>query len=87
MGLLEDTLKESRAQRLVDVERRETGVRSGGDFEGSVTGYWKRLDSSGVGIVEYKGKQYKTKNLGFTSLPSGSEVELSFAQGIYFSKY
>jgi len=87
MALLKEALKHSRAQRIIDVERRESGVRSQGDFEGSVTGHWHKLDDSGAGLVEYKGKIYKTKVLGYTSLPRGAGVELSFAQGLYFSKY
>ena len=58
-----------------------------GDFEGSVTGYWVRLDASGAGIVSYNRKEYTTKPIGFTSLPKGVEVELSHATGVYYSKF
>ena len=58
-----------------------------GDFEGSVTAYWQTLDKYGAGLVLYKGKLYPTKPIGFLSLSKGTEVELSFANGIYYSKF
>ena len=57
------------------------------DFKGSVTGYWVRLDESGAGVVSYNNKEYVTKPIGFVSIPSGLEVELSYANGVYYSKY
>ena len=61
------------------------GVR--GDFSGSVTGSWVRLEEDGTGVVRYNSKLYKTKRLGFTSIPSGTTVQLSFAGGIYYSQW
>ena len=87
MSLLNDLIQTSSAERLVQLERREKGNVIEGDFDGSVTGYWVRLDSSGAGIVSYRKKEYRTKPIGFTSLPSGVEVELSHANGIYYSKF
>lgn len=87
MSLLQSLKDRSRVQRMLQLERLEKGTVIEGDFEGSVTGYWVRLDNSGAGIVSYNKKEYTTKPIGFTSLPSGSEVELSHANGIYYSKF
>ena len=73
--------------RTLEIERRAKGVVIEGDFEGNVTGYWVRLDENAAGIVSYNQKEYKTKALGFTSLPAGTEVELSHANGVYYSKF
>ncbi len=75
------------AERLVAIERKEKGYSIEGDFEGSVTGYWVRLDESGAGIVKFNYKEYVTQAIGFVSLPRGTIVELSYADGKYFSKY
>jgi len=88
MNLLDDLMDRSRMDRIVQLERNEEN--SGqilGDFDGSVTGYWVRLDNSGAGIVSYRKKEYVTKPIGLTSLRRGSEVELSHANGIYYSKF
>ena len=83
-----ENLKEiSLANRVVDLERRASDTTIGGDFEGSVTGYWVRLGSMGEGVVSYNNKNYKTKTIGFVSIPKGTEVELSFANGVYYSKF
>ncbi len=76
------------AKRLAELEKREANMNSiPGDFDGNVTGKWKKLDDSGAGVVTYNDKEYLTQPLGFTSLPSGTEVELSHADGKYFSKF
>lgn len=80
-------LQVNNADRVVEIERREAGVKVSGDFEGNVTGYWVRLDTTGAGIVEYNGKNYIVKTVGFTSAVKGTEVELSYAQGIYYAKF
>ena len=87
MSLLRDLIDFSNSNRIVRLEKLESGMQIEGDFEGSVTGTWVKLDESGAGIVSYKKKKYTTKPIGFTSLPSGSEVELSHANGIYYSKF
>jgi len=87
MNLLNKLVDRSNAERLVQVERRERGFTIEGDFEGNVTGYWVRLGDSGSGIVSYNNKQYVTVPIGFTSLPGGTEVELSHANGVYYSKF
>jgi len=86
-ALLTSLLAKAQAMRVLQMEFLERGIVIQGDFEGSVTGYWVRLDSNGSGIVSYNKKQYVTKPIGFTSLPAGSEVELSHANGIYYSKF
>lgn len=87
MALIDDLVAISAAERVADVERREKGFLVEGDFEGSVTGYWVRLDESGAGIVKFNNKEYVTETIGFVSIPKGTAVELSFADGTYFSKY
>lgn len=87
MSLLSQLVQQSNVNRLLQLERLEKGVVIEGDFEGSVTGYWVRLEGNGAGIVSYGRKEYITKPIGFTSLPAGSEVELSHANGIYYSKF
>jgi len=87
MALIDDLKEISIAERIADVERRDKGYLIEGDFEGSVTGYWVKLDESGAGIVTFNNKQYVTETIGFVSVPKGTAVELSFADGTYFSKY
>lgn len=87
MALLDDLLQASTANRLVDLERLGSSQLIEGDFEGSVTGRWVKIDASGAGIVEYNSKKYTTEPIGFTSLPAGTAVEMSFAKGVYYSKW
>jgi hypothetical protein len=87
MALIDELKEISIAERIADVERRDKGYLIEGDFEGSVTGYWVKLDESGAGIVTFNNKQYVTETIGFVSVPKGTAVELSFADGTYFSKY
>ena len=75
------------ANRFVDLEFRASDVTIKGDFVGSVTGKWVKLGSRGEGVVSYNNKQYPTKPIGFVSIPAGTEVELSYANGIYYSKF
>lgn len=85
--LIRNAIKTNTAERVTELERREEGARAKGDFEGSVTGYWQRLDQTGVGKVLFKGKIYSVKPIGFLSVPKGTEVELSHANGIYYAKF
>ncbi len=91
VALMEDLLKRTQEEnlksRIIELERRLEGAKPSGDFTGSVTGYWKQLSPLGVGLVEHKGKVYKTRPIGFMSLPKGTEVELTFANGVYYSKF
>ena len=87
IDLLSSTLDTATTSRVIELERRAQGSSPLGDFEGSVTGYWVELDRNGVGIVEHKGKRYKTRSIGFISLPRSSEVELTYANGVYYSKF
>ena len=87
MPILNTLLALSNAERLNELERREQGTVIKGDFEGSVTGLWVKLGPSGEGIVAYNGKEYQSKPIGFTSIPKGTEVELSHANGMYYSKF
>jgi len=88
MALIDDLVSLSSLNRLDDVETREMGTSIKGDFEGSVSASWVRLDSvSGAGVVLYNDKEYFTKRLGFTSIAAGAAVELSFGNGVYYSKW
>lgn len=85
-NLIQATMESSATARVIELEKRLEGSTPPGDFEGSVTGYWEKLDGDGVGIVSYKGRMYKTKLIGFMSLTKGTEVELTYAKGVYYSK-
>ena len=87
MELLDKTIQTSRTARVIELGRRAEGARPKGDFDGSVTGYWLELTDRGVGLVTYKGKEYKTKPIGFVSVARGTEVELTHANGTYYSKF
>ena len=87
MTLLNSLIQVSNAQRIAELEMRDEGYSIKGDFDGSVVGYWVRLEQNGGGTVSYNNKHYLTKPIGFTSLPAGAEVELSHANGVYFSKF
>lgn len=87
MDLLSSLQEISISERILQLERLDNGDVIPGDFEGSVKGSWVKLDSDGTGIVAYNDKQYKTKPLGLTSIPAGSDVELTHARGVYYSKY
>lgn len=83
-----DSVKELQdSNRLYELERRADSFRIDGDFTGSVQGKWIRLDQSGAGIVRYKSKDYTVMTIGFVSLPSGTSVELSYAEGVYYAKF
>lgn len=75
----------NRLNRLTDLAEGTKQIK--GDFEGSVTGYWVKIGDSGEGVVSYNNKEYITKPIGFISIPKGTEVELSYANGIYYSKF
>lgn len=87
MSLLNTLLEANTAERLNELQDRTERVSIRGDFEGSVTGYWVRLEQNGTGTVSYNNKQYATYPIGIMSLPAGAIVELSHADGIYFSKF
>lgn len=72
---------------MAALEDRAKQAEKTGDFEGSVLAVWKRVDASGAGIVEYKGKEYKTKRQGFTSLFRDAKVQLTYVDGIYYSSW
>lgn len=84
-----DQLKEVNvAVRLEELERRirvSRGPES--DFTGTVTGYWVRLDQNAGGVVEYNGKEYISKPLGWTTIKPGTPVALTAAGGIYYSNW
>ena len=85
---MQDRLKAiSNANRLADLEFRASDTTIEGDFVGSVPGNWLRLGNNGEGVVKYNNKEYITKPIGFISIPEGTNVELSFANGIYYSKF
>lgn len=85
--MIERLLELNSANRFFDMEDRAEGFVIKGDFEGSVTGFWVRLGPMGEGIVSYNNKEYTTNPIGFVSIPKGTEVELSYANGMYYSKF
>lgn len=85
--MLARLIQQSVANRLSDLEFRATDVTIVGDFTGSVTAFWVKLGDNGEGVVSYNNKQYVTKPIGFVSAPAGTEVELSYANGVYYSKF
>lgn len=85
--ILEELKELSIANRVIDLEKRAKKNVIEGDFEGSVTGSWVGIGSNGEGIVKYNDKLYRTDPLGFVSIPQGTKVELTHANGIYYSKY
>lgn len=87
MFLLDSVLMAAQANRVADLDRLARKEIIRGDFEGSVTGKWVRLAENGAGIVAYNGKEYVTKPIGFTSIEKGHAVELSYARGVYYSKW
>lgn len=87
MALLDDVKQIQAADRVAEVERRAKNVTVEGDFDGSVSGSWIRLREDGAGVVSYNNKEYVTKPIGFTSLPAGHPVQLSHANGVYFSSW
>ncbi len=87
MSLLTSLTQISSANRIVDLEFRNSDTTIVGDFVGSVTGTWVRLGENGEGIVSYNNKNYVTVPIGFISIPKGTELELSYANGIYYSKF
>lgn len=86
-SLLNNLRETSLARRIVDLERLADNQAIEGDFAGSVTGKWVRLDQTGAGIVEYNSKNYTTKPIGFTSVAAGTAVEMTYANGVYYSKW
>lgn len=87
MSLLDNLKEASLVNRLVNLEALASKELVQGDFTGSVTGSWVKLGDLGEGIVKFNSKEYVTKPLGFTSISPGTEVELSYAKGIYYSTF
>ena len=87
MALLDDLVALADTYRVLDLERLDSSELIEGDFEGSVTGKWVKLSPTGAGIVEYNSKLYTTKPIGFTSIPKGTAVEMTYAKGVYYSKW
>ena len=85
--MISQLIELSKANRFFDIESRSDGATLKGDFEGSVTGTWIGLGPMGEGVVSYKSKQYLTKPIGFVSIPAGTEVQLSYAKGLYYSAF
>lgn len=87
MALLDSVLTTSQVNRMAELDRLSRKEIIRGDFEGSVTGSWVKLAENGAGIVTYNSKEYVTKPIGFTSIEKGHAVELSYARGVYYSKW
>lgn len=86
MSVIQDSINLFEAERLVAAEKPRNPNEIG-DFEGLVTGVWVKLASSGLGIVNYKDKKYKTVPLGAESISAGTKVQMNYSKGIYYSKW
>lgn len=82
-----DLMDMNRANRMVELEVIDRNEGIPGDFTGSVTAVWVRLDLDGTGVVKYNNKLYKTQVLGLASIPAGTYVEMSHAGGTYYSSF
>lgn len=61
---------------------------TGGNLPGgTVTATWERLGTRGEGVVNYASKEYSTVPKGFTSIPKGTEVQMSYSQGTYYTNW
>ena len=87
MSLIEVVNQQAEANRLATLENRLSGSSSNADFDGSVAANWVKLDETGLGVVEYKGKKYKCVRTGSTSLPAGKLVQLTYSNGVYFADW
>mgnify|MGYP000158392908 CR=1 FL=1 len=87
MSLLSDLQQLSASERIIQLEKLDSDETIPGDFEGSVPASWVKLAEDGTGVVSYNNKQYRTRPLGLTSIPVGANVELTHANGVYYSKY
>ena len=85
--LLQRLTQTYESNRIATISEQESKPQIQGDFEGSVTGSWKGLDTYGLGKVGFKDKEYKTKPMGFTSITRGQSVQLTFANGVYYSSW
>ena len=75
------------ANRMVELERRESPEPIKGTIEGTVAASWVELGDDGAGRVEYKDRLYVVSTVGFTSLPQGTKVQMSYGSGVYYAVY
>ena len=87
MDLIKEADDRREANRFVELERRQLGGDSMGDFSSTVLGFWVKLKDDGTGLCSYKDKTYTTRPLGRTSIRKGTPVELFFADGVYYSNW
>ena len=87
MSLLNVVLAQQATNRVVDAERRSAQKSIEGDFEGSVAAEWVRFDDDGGGVVTHEGKEYISVILGDKSIKPGTEVELTHANGVYYTNF
>ena len=85
--MLNELIEKSNLNRFADLERLESAGQLSGDFTGSVAGTWSRLDESGAAVVKHNDKEYYARRIGFTSIPAGQAVELSFGNGVYYANW
>jgi hypothetical protein len=75
------------ANRMVELERRASPEPIKGTIDGTVTGNWVKLHDDGAGRVNYKDREYVVTSIGFSSLPKGTKVQLTYANGVYYANY
>jgi hypothetical protein len=75
------------ANQTVAQEKRQADTVSMADFQGVAQGTWVKRDEDGTGVVEFKGKEYKTFPQGTKSIAAGTKVNLEYRKGIYISDW
>ena len=75
------------ANRMVELERRASRESIKGTIDGTVTANWVKLGEDGAGRVNYKDREYIVSSVGFASLPKGTKVQMTYANGVYYASY
>jgi hypothetical protein len=75
------------ANRMIELERRESPEPIQGTITGTVAASWIKLGEDGAGRVEYKDREYIVSTVGFTSLPKGTKVQMTYGGGVYYAIY
>ena len=76
------------AQRILQLEDREKYAgQPKGDWEGTSTGIWQRINADGTGEVLVNGTPYTVVTKSETSIPKGTNVQVSFSNGQYIATW
>lgn len=83
--LIDELMRTSEIERVALLEDRDQF--SIGDFTGSVVGEWRGYDKDGAGLVKYLRKTYRSVVEGSKSIPKGTKVQLTYANGTYVASW